>query len=287
MAQAGAGALATVLGLLALRAWLHRGLTPPRLPHPPPPPAPATDPAQPPPERVHWCGPNGRKLHALWLPMRGDRVAVLMHGWGGNGSTLWPAAQALHAAGWSVLLPDARGHGLSEADTHSSLPRFAQDLDSAVAWVRHTGGKPQARVVLVGHSVGAAAALLSASRRSDLCAVVAVSSFDHPEHVMRRWLRAHHVPYWPLGWAVNRYVEQVIGHHFDDIAPLHTVAHVSCPVLLVHGTRDTVVPLDALHALQRANPWADVWATPGDHDHFDHEPQLLRELCEWLHNRCH
>ena len=43
--------------------------------------------------------------------------------------------------GWSVLLPDARGHGLSEADTHSSLPRFAEDLDSALDWVRTTLGR--------------------------------------------------------------------------------------------------------------------------------------------------
>lgn len=279
--------LATVLGLLVLRAWLHRGLTPPRLPHPPPPPYPSPNPAQPDPEHVHWIGPRGRRLHALWQPFPGDRVAIVMHGWGGNGSTLWPAAQALHAAGWSVLLPDARGHGLSEADTHSSLPRFAEDLDSALDWVRTTLGQPQARVVLVGHSVGAAATLLCASRRADLCAVVAVSSFDHPEHVMRRWLNAHHVPYWPLGWAVNRYVERVIGHRFDDIAPLHTLTQVACPVLLVHGTRDNVVPLEALHALQNANPWADVWATPGGHDHFDNQPLLLHKVCEWLHNRCH
>jgi len=36
---------------------------------------------------------------------------VLLHGWGGNASTLLPAAQTLHQAGYAVLLPESRNQG--------------------------------------------------------------------------------------------------------------------------------------------------------------------------------
>lgn len=32
------------------------------------------------------------------------------------------------------------------------------------------------------------------------------------------------VPYWPLGWGINRCVEAEIGIRFDHIAPLTTLA---------------------------------------------------------------
>ena len=36
-------------------------------------------------------------------------------------------------------------------------------------------------------------------------------------------------------------IEQIIGHSFDDIAPLHRIGDVECPVLIVHGDADRVV----------------------------------------------
>lgn len=269
---------------LALAIWaglrgLRRSLTPARLTDPPP-----LAPGDPAPQTVWVPAPNGSRLHALWLPAGSAThpapAAVLLHGWGGNGATLWAAARALHGAGFAVLLPDARNHGLSSASDHSSLPRFAQDLDTALDWVRAQPSVDHQRLCALGHSVGAAAALLCASRRSDLTAVVSVSAFAHPEQVMRRWLSVRHLPYWPLGWAINRWVEHVIGHRFNDIAPVNTIARVACPVWLVHGLADDVVPLACAQQLMANAPAGRVHllAVPGNHERFDNEPALLAQL---------
>jgi dipeptidyl aminopeptidase/acylaminoacyl peptidase len=116
---------------------------------------------------------GGLSLFAWYLPPRTVAVKpapaiVLLHGWGGNASTLLPAAQTLHQAGYAVLLPESRNHGRSDRDSHSSLPRFAQDLDSALDWLRVQPSIDAKRLSALGHSVGAAAVLLSASRRRDL-----------------------------------------------------------------------------------------------------------------------
>ena len=49
---------------------------------------------------------------------------------------------------------------------------------------------------------------------------------------MRRWFCLRGIPQRPLGSLILRYVERVIGHRFDDIAPIATIRRLHCPVLL-------------------------------------------------------
>ena len=232
---------------------------------------------------------NGLSLFAWYVPAgtaaQPAPAIVLLHGWGGNASTLLSAAQALHGAGYAVLLPESRNHGRSDRDGHSSLPRFAQDLDLALNWLLAQPGIDARRVSALGHSVGGAAVLLSASRRHDLHAAISVSAFAHPEQVMRRWLAARRVPYWPLGWLVNRYVERVIGARFRDIAPLHTLARAQCPVLLLHGRQDVMVPLDDARQLwqHRASANVTLLECDGSHEGFDDVAGVTRQILNFLH----
>ena len=57
----------------------------------------------------------------------------------------------------------------------------------------------RARLGVLGHSVGAGAALLVASRQPGLRAVVSIAAFAHPARMMRRWLAAKRIPYHPFG----------------------------------------------------------------------------------------
>jgi pimeloyl-ACP methyl ester carboxylesterase len=233
---------------------------------------------------------GGLRLFAWYLPAPASipqpaPAAVLLHGWGGNASTLLPAALALNRAGFGVLLPESRNHGRSDRGGHSSLPVFAEDLDAALDWLGQQPGVNATRLAAIGHSVGAAAVLLVASRRPGLAAAVSVSAFAHPEQVMRRWLAAVHVPYWPLGWGINRYVEAVIGTRFDRIAPLATLPQARCPVLLLHGLQDSTVPVtDARALLQHKGPaTVSLLELTGTHEGFADPAQAEQAVIDFLH----
>ncbi len=104
---------------------------------------------------------------------------------------------------------------------------------------------------------------------------------------MRRWLAARHVPYWPMGWVVNRYVERVIGARFKDIAPLYTLARAQCPVLLLHGRQDTLVPVDDVRQLwqHRAGAQVTLLECEGTHEGFDDLAVVSRHILDFCRRR--
>jgi len=102
--------------------------------------------------------------------------------------------------------------------------------------------------------------------------------------MMRRWLAWKGLPFVPFGWYVLRHVERIIGHRFDDIAPINTLPKAGCPVLLAHGRSDAVIPFaDAERLLaHRGDTPATLHPLPGGHDLSDqlaaHRPMLLAFL---------
>ena len=277
-----------VAGLALLRALGHRGiragLAAPRIPHDRTPAA--LDLAF---ETVRIDTANRRRLHAWLIAPAADSgtphpAVIVMHGWGGNAAMMLPLARPLHEAGFAALFIDARGHGASDDDGFASLPRFAEDLEHAVDWLAARPEVDAGRIALLGHSVGAGAALLVASRRPDVKAVASVAAFSHPASMMRRWLATKRIPEWPVGRYVLRYVQRTIGHRFDDIAPVNTIARVRCPVLLVHGADDDVVPLDDAHRIfaARQHDAVELLVLGGRHDAFADLEQHMERLVGFL-----
>jgi len=191
-----------------------------------------------------------KQLFSWWLPLAdSDSSILVLHGWGGNAEFMLPLVAPLHRAGLNVLLLDARNHGRSDSAGFSSMPGFAEDADAAIDWLKIHKKESAGRLVLLGHSVGAGAMLLAASRRNDISAVISIAAFAHPDSIMRSYLDRFWMPEIIKSWVL-RYVEWVIGHRFNDIAPMNRLRHVRCPVLLVHGTADVTVPVSDVHLIR-------------------------------------
>ncbi len=91
-----------------------------------------------------------------------ERVVVAIHGSSATGTSLHPLAKAISAAGWTVYVPDIRGHGATgrrgDIDYAGQLD---DDLAVLVALIR--ARHRMARLVLVGFSSGGGFALHAAA----------------------------------------------------------------------------------------------------------------------------
>jgi pimeloyl-ACP methyl ester carboxylesterase len=228
---------------------------------------------------------RGRQLFGWLLPApAAARTVIVLHGWGSNAEQMLPIAAPLRRAGLNVLLCDARNHGGSDSDTFSSLPRFAEDLGQATAWLKsHQPGRAE-RIAVLGHSVGAGAALLEASRNPDIAAVISVAAFAHPAEVTERYLRRLRLPHLAT-LLVIRYVEWLIGYRFAAIAPINTVCRIACPVLLVHGRDDRTVPVEDARRIAAHCGAAHVRLleiAEAGHDSTEQIPRYAGEILRFL-----
>lgn len=283
--MAALGLLLGLTGLLFAARWLiRRGLAAPRV-------AEQRDPgaAGLPFRTVSFPTAHGRMLRGWFIPASKDAApaVALLHGWGGNAETMLPLAGPLHRAGHAVLLFDARCHGMSDGDGFASLPRFAEDLEHALDWLRGQPGIDPNRLAAIGHSVGAGAALLVASRSPRLAAVVSIAAFAHPAAMMRRWLAWRRIPYRPVGWAILEYVQHVIGARFERIAPVNTIRRIHCPVLLAHGTEDVTVPVDEARQIfaNRAHDAVELLLLQGGHDEYAEMELGIGAMLDFLARR--
>ncbi|WP_170245115.1 alpha/beta hydrolase [Pararhodospirillum oryzae] len=216
----------------------------------------------------------------VFLPHPGRPVAVVVHGWGAGGADMLVLTEPLRRAGFNAVIFDARAHGASDDESFASLPRFAEDTEAVMDWLAARGLGP---VALIGHSVGAGAVLLVASRRPEVAAVVALSPFSHPRPIMNTWLAAHGIRWRPVQDALNRLVELSIGHRFDTIAPVNTIKAITAPVLIVHGTADQTVPPWHAEAVAAARPDVPLMRLPGvGHDDTPGFTRHLDAVLGWL-----
>lgn len=81
-----------------------------------------------------------------------------------------------------------------------------------------------------------------------------------------------------------KYVERIIGHRYDEFAPLHTIGRSTAPILLVHGLLDEIVPYRDAERLHAQCPERTTLLPLPNANHTDIEaikevkPTLLRFL---------
>ncbi len=183
-------------------------------------------------------------------------LIIIMHGWGSNSEHMLPIAETFHNAGVNVLLLDSRCHGKSDGDSYSALPRFTEDIEHSIEFVKQEHSRKtlsfNGRIILLGHSVGAGAVLYAASKRDDISAVISISAFGSPQWLMTRYFEGFKLPKFLIRFLIA-YIQWIIAHQFSEIAPVNTIKKLTIPTLVVHGTSDNTVPFEDAEHIQNNN----------------------------------
>lgn len=213
---------------------------------------------------------NDKMLHGWWIQSDSADgynrpLIILMHGWGRTAERMLPCVKALYPEHYNLLAIDARNHGLSGGDGFSTMAKFGEDIQAAVQWAMAEKGIESGRIAVMGHSIGGAGTIYAASRNNNIKAIVTVGAFADPEKLMsRQYQEMLHLPKFPFIWLTMRYMEWHLGLKFRDIAPKNIISRIGGSVLIIHGDKDNVVPVeDAYLLIPEPNDRRQRWILEG------------------------
>jgi uncharacterized protein len=180
-------------------------------------------------------GPN--KLDGFWLPGTDAQTLIYHHGNGGNVGDNAEHACRLNKFGFNVLVFDYRGYGNSKGNFPSEQRVYE---DSEAAWDFATRQKQVAprEIILYGHSLGAAVAIEMATRHPNASGLIEESGFSS---VYEMATRDKVFQFFPVSLLVNQRMDSV-----------HKLPKIKMPVLIIHGARDKVIPVEMADELYRA-----------------------------------
>lgn len=207
-------------------------------------------------------------LRGWYLPSRGERAIIFVHGIGQNRWNAWESvpqkAQLFVQNGYDVLVFDLRGHGESDGERLGFGWQERNDVRGAVSYVERRG-IPAGRIGLQAHSYGAATALLSAAETPDVAAVVADSAFADVRSLLNNEVQLRGYP--PIFTpGIQLIGAQFYGLALDQIAPDQHVGKIAPrKILFIHGTADQRIPVENSYKLFEAahNPDDELWILPG------------------------
>jgi hypothetical protein len=215
-------------------------------------------------------------------------AVILLHGVNASRTGVLGHARYLLAAGYTVLTPDSRGHGVSGGDFITYGIKEAADVHAWADWLFRN--RPVARLYGMGESMGAGIILESLATEPRLRAVVAQCPFATFEEVAYDRLNSRTGIPEPLLWPVIQlgyiYGRATLGVDLRQASPLEAVRQTHVPVLLIHGMADRNIPYRHSQELHAANPAATtLWLVPGA-SHFNtlsRDPELYaRTVVDWF-----
>jgi len=242
----------------------------------------------------------------------GDRAVVLVHGGGvtrEEGGFFTRLAAGLGEAGVASLRFDLRGHGDSEGRQEDlTLAAILNDIRTALEWLRHSSGAD--RLSLLGASfAGGTCAYYAAKRAAEIDRLVLLNpQLNYKKRTIDN--RA----YWhddQLGEAEARQLSKLGYIQFTPtlrhgrailnevfwFTPLDVLDEITAPTLLVHGTKDTFVPVEdsraaaplltAEHRLVEIEGSQHGFAVHNDPQYLNPQSQawqafVIKTVAEWI-----
>jgi fermentation-respiration switch protein FrsA (DUF1100 family) len=188
---------------------------------------------------------DGIRIHGLWWNDPPDAPVILfLHGNAQEVYSWSPVNQELKALGCRMLLIDFHGYGKSGGEP--SEQNLYLDGEAAMAWLKGRGVE-DSDIIVFGKSLGGGVAC-EIARNHGIRALILESTFTSLASVGRKLF-----PFLPPGLE--------LGEVYDSI---NKVRVCGCPVMVIHGDADDLIPVGEGRGLYEAAPGRkDIFLVPG------------------------
>lgn len=207
-------------------------------------------------ETVEIQSRDNTRLVGHWLEVENPkRIVVAMHGWRSSWNhDFGLVADFFREKGCSLLCPEQRGQGSSGGEYMGFGLIERYDCLDWVNWVNdRTGGKHP--IYLCGISMGASTVLMAAGQKlpPNVRGIIADCGFTSPVDIWKYVAKNHlRLPYGVCGGPAGRSAQKRLRMAVDEETCPKALARCRVPVLFVHGTDDSFVPVEMTYENYKA-----------------------------------
>lgn len=200
---------------------------------------------------------DGLKLNAIYLPAAhsSGKVAILVHGYSSwSGSMASFAQYYSQELGYSILMPDLRGHGKSEG---KYIGFGWHDRKDMLQWINVMIEKhgSSCQIVLHGVSMGGATVLMTSGEDmpDNVRCIISDCAYSSVEGILGYHMkRMFKLPKFPLLNVTSLISRIRAGYSIKEASALVQVEHACKPILFIHGSEDKFVPAKMVYELYDA-----------------------------------
>lgn len=221
-------------------------------------------------ESISIASSDGTPLKAWYIPCSASKgTVIVLHGMDGmDASSMLGHCKFLYDAGYSSIALDMRAHGRSGGSSISFAYREPGDVGAVLDWIKGRAECRSLPVAVIGLSMGGATAIRAAAARTDIDAVVSISSYASIEEMSADYMKMMgasdpliriFMPFMKLAYMAKFRVIP------SKASPLYDIAKIPPrPILLAHGTKDGQTALKHVYELYNASGRnAELWVEKG------------------------
>jgi len=216
-------------------------------------------------ENITFSDLNGNQLlGTLSIPKQADSVVIMSHGFQSSKESKFyvELQNELNEAGIGTFRYDYYGHGqlYCKGSTYTvakdiTLSKAVDSLKAAIIFIR---GKGYNNIGLMGSSFGGLISLVVTSQDPDIKALALKSPVTEPTELWKRRVGDEKITKWKQEGVIRYnkdgedfelnydFWEDLVTYNIYEMAK-----NITCPVLIVHGDSDSVVPITQSHDLAR------------------------------------
>ena len=226
---------------------------------------------------------------------------LLVHGFAGTPTSDFADQLPLLLRHYQVLAPHLHGYGRSTRRSHYTPDYYREDVADIIALLDHLN---LARVLVLGFSDGAIVSLLLAALHPERVLAVAalgaqptitqenVAGIRHwllesplSEDWQRQLAELHGAPYWQTLPAMYVEAQEVLVRQGGVLISDTEMTGITCPTLLMHGTRDRIVLVDYARILQQKIPGSHLHLFEAGHPaHLRYPNEFITLILPFFQN---
>lgn len=200
--------------------------------------------------------------------IKSNNWIIIVHGYCGKGIEMALYAKKFYELGYNILIPDLRGHGLSNGNY---VGMGWHDRLDILEWIKHlVKENEECKIVLHGVSMGSATVCMTAGEDlpSNVKAIISDCGYSSAwEQFSHHLKRVYHLPSFPILNIASLNAKYKAGYSIREASTTKQLAKSKTPILFIHGDKDIFVPYAMMEKLYKATNSPKEMVTIKDAEH--------------------